>query len=79
MKRREFLHRTGTGEALLRGKRALYELDCHVPLLVRWPGNVKPGTSSAELILGEDLAPMLLEAAGAVVPKERSAAKPRTF
>jgi len=56
------------GGALLRGKGTLYELGCHVPLLVRWPGAVKPG-ASAELISGEDLAPTFLEAAGAPVPQ----------
>ncbi|MCX5676852.1 MAG: sulfatase-like hydrolase/transferase, partial [Planctomycetota bacterium] len=55
------------GGALLRGKGTLYELGCHVPLLVRWPGVVNPG-ASAELISGEDLAPTFLEAAGAPVP-----------
>jgi arylsulfatase A-like enzyme len=58
------------GGALLRGKGTLYELGCHVPLIVRWPGKVKPGSSSAELISGEDLTPTFLEAAGTPVPKE---------
>jgi N-sulfoglucosamine sulfohydrolase len=40
--------------------------------LVRWPGKVKAGTRSSELISGEDLAPTLLEAAGAPVPKVMS-------
>jgi arylsulfatase A-like enzyme len=39
---------------------------------VRWPGKVKPGTSSAELISGEDFAPTVLAAAGADIPKEIS-------
>jgi len=58
------------GGALLRGKGTLYELGCHVPLIVRWPGVVKPGSSCAELISGEDLTPTFLEAAGVAVPKE---------
>ncbi len=58
------------GAALLRGKGTLFDLGVHVPLLVRWPGRVRPGSSSAELISGEDLAPTLLEAAGAPVPRE---------
>jgi N-sulfoglucosamine sulfohydrolase len=40
-------------------------------LIVRWPGHVRPG-STTELISGEDLAPTLLEAAGVAVPKEMS-------
>ena len=66
------------GASQLRGKGTLYEFDIHVPLLVRWPGVVKAGpstalragTASAELISGEDLAPTFLEAAGVAAPKE---------
>jgi len=58
------------GAALLRGKGTLYNLALHVPLLVRWPGRVRPDSSRTELISGEDLAPTLLEAAGVAVPRE---------
>lgn len=40
----------------------------NVPFIVRWPGVVKPGTTSMNLVSGEDLAPTLLEAAGLSVP-----------
>ena len=52
------------GAALFRGKGTLYELGIRVPLIVRWPGVVKPGSVSEELISGEDFAPTMLEAAG---------------
>lgn len=52
------------GASQLRGKGTLYELGIHVPLIIRWPGVVKPGSSTSELISGEDLAPTFLEAAG---------------
>jgi len=58
------------GASQFRGKGTLYEFGIRVPLLVRWPGQVKAGTSTAELISGEDLAPTLLEAAGLPVPPE---------
>lgn len=58
------------GASQFRGKGTLYEFGLHVPLIARWPGRVKPGTSSAELISGEDLAPTFLESAGVPVPKE---------
>jgi arylsulfatase A-like enzyme len=58
------------GCSQFRGKGTLYEFGIHVPLLVRWPGKVKPGSSSGELISGEDLAPTFLEAAGVPVPPE---------
>jgi arylsulfatase A-like enzyme len=58
------------GCSQFRGKGTLYEFGIHVPLIIRWPGKVKPGTSSAELVSAEDLAPTFLEAAGQPVPKE---------
>ena len=58
------------GASQLRGKGTLYEFGIHVPLMVRWPGQAKAGSSSAELISGEDLAPTLLEAAGLQPPAE---------
>ncbi len=58
------------GSSQLRGKGTLYEFGIHVPLVIRWPGKVRAGSSSAELISGEDFAPTLLEAAGAAVPRE---------
>jgi N-sulfoglucosamine sulfohydrolase len=57
------------GGSQFRGKGTLYEFGVRVPLLARWPGRVKAG-SSGELISGEDLAPTLLQAAGVGVPKE---------
>ena len=58
------------GASQFRGKGTLHEFGIRVPLLVRWPGKVKPGSSSAELISGEDLAPTFLVAAGLPVPSE---------
>jgi arylsulfatase A-like enzyme len=58
------------GASQFRGKGTLYEFGIHVPLLIRWPGVVKPGSATSELISGEDHAPSLLEIAGVDVPKE---------
>ncbi len=52
------------GAALPHGKGSLYDPGSNVPLIVRWPGVVKPGTESSSLISGEDLAPTVLAAAG---------------
>ncbi|CAN5222024.1 sulfatase [soil metagenome] len=57
------------GAAQWRGKGTLYEYGIRVPLIVRWPGVIKPG-STQQLISGEDLAPTFLAAAGLAVPKE---------
>jgi N-sulfoglucosamine sulfohydrolase len=58
------------GSSQFRGKGTLFEFGIHVPLLVRWPGQVKPGSVTSELISGEDIAPTFLEAAGLPVPPE---------
>jgi arylsulfatase A-like enzyme len=58
------------GASQFRGKGTLYEFGVNVPLLVRWPGHVKPGAVSNELISGEDLAPTFLEASGQKPPGE---------
>ncbi len=56
------------GESLLRGKGTLYQRGTNVPLMIRWPGVVAPGSRSDILVSGEDLAPTLLAAAGLSVP-----------
>jgi N-sulfoglucosamine sulfohydrolase len=58
------------GASQFRGKGTLYEYGVRVPLIVRWPGEVKAGAVSKELISGEDLAPTLLEACGQKPLKE---------
>jgi len=52
------------GESMYRGKGTLYERGNHVPLIVRWPGVVKPGSRNASLVSGIDLAETFLDAAG---------------
>jgi len=52
------------GAALFRGKGCLYEMGIRVPLIIRWPGVVKPDSVSDALISGVDLAPTMLEAVG---------------
>ena len=52
------------GAAQFRGKGTLYELGINVPLLIRWPGVVKPGGVCREVISMEDLGPTVMEAAG---------------
>jgi arylsulfatase A-like enzyme len=60
------------GMAMPHGKGALHEPGIHVPLLVRWPGVVKPGGVTRQLVSGEDFAPTMLEAAGLTPPKAMS-------
>ena len=57
------------GASQLRGKGTLNEWGIHVPLIVRYPGVVKPGSATSSLVTGEDLAPTLLQAIGVELPK----------
>jgi len=52
------------GRPMFRGKGTLYDGGLAVPLLVRWPGKIKPGTVRPDLISLIDLAPTMLGAAG---------------
>ena len=54
---------------LREGKGFLYEGGLRVPLLVRWPGVVKPGVSAVPVV-SHDLYPTLLAACGVKVPEK---------
>ncbi|CAN5910274.1 sulfatase [soil metagenome] len=50
----------------LRGEKgSLYEGGIRVPMIVRWPGRVEPGSMSAEPVTSVDFYPTFLDAAGA--------------
>ena len=53
---------------LLGGKFLAYEPATHLPLLIRGPG-IKPGSSTGELAANIDIAPTVLELAGATADK----------
>lgn len=56
------------GWGLSRGKRWPYDSGLRVPLLVRWPGKIQPGSVRDDLVCFLDLAPTVLSLAGAEVP-----------
>jgi arylsulfatase A-like enzyme len=58
------------GEHGLQDKRAMYEDSIRVPLLVRYPRLIRPGTTYEPMVLNVDLAPTLLELAGAEPPRQ---------
>lgn len=56
------------GRGFPRDKRWVYDGGTHLPLIVRWPGHLAPGTTSDELVSYVDLAPTALALAGVPVP-----------
>ena len=60
------------GQALPHGKGSLYDPGSNVPCILRWPGAIKAGGESRELISNEDIAPTLLAAAGLAPHKNMS-------
>jgi arylsulfatase A-like enzyme len=61
-----------TDNAPLRsGKGSLYEGGTRVPLIVRWPGVVKPGTTCNTPTIHVDVFPTFLELAGAKAPENQ--------
>jgi arylsulfatase A-like enzyme len=49
-------------------KRWMYEESLHMPFLVRYPHEIKPGKVSEELVQNIDFAPTLLDLAGVPIP-----------
>ena len=56
------------GDGVPRSKRSLYDSGLRVPLMIRWPGRIKPGSTSEELVSFVDLAPTVLALAGVTIP-----------
>ncbi len=56
------------GAGLARGKRWLYDSGVKVPLIVRWPGRIEPGSRRIDLAQFLDLAPTVLAIAGVDKP-----------
>jgi uncharacterized sulfatase len=57
------------GRGLPRSKRWVYDSGTHVPLIVRWPGHVAPGTVRDDLVCFLDLPATTLALAGVPVPE----------
>jgi uncharacterized sulfatase len=57
------------GRPMVRGKQFLYEGGIHIPLIVRWPGHIEPGTVRDDLVSTLDFAPTWLSIAGVKPPE----------
>jgi len=51
-------------------KRLMYEESLRMPFLVRYPGAIRPGAVSSDIVLNIDFAPMFLDYAGVKTPAE---------
>ena len=50
-------------------KRLMYEESLRIPLIIRYPEMIKAGSKNSALVLNIDVAPTLIELAGATVPE----------
>ena len=57
------------GRCHVRDKQWLYEGGLHIPLIVRWPGKIKPGTVRDDFISAIDISATSLRLAGVTLPK----------
>jgi arylsulfatase A-like enzyme len=63
---------SGTACLPLRGGKGwLYEGGVRIPLIVRWPGQIKPGGVSDEIVTSTDYFPTILQMAGLSIPTDR--------
>jgi uncharacterized sulfatase len=74
------------GRGLTRGKRWVYDSGIRVPLIVRWPGKIKPGTVDDRMVSLIDLGPTVLSLASVKIPEHMQGqaflgeqAKPREY
>jgi N-sulfoglucosamine sulfohydrolase len=56
------------GDGLPRAKRWLYDSGLNIPLIIRWPGKIKPGSVNDRLISSIDFGPTVLSLAGVTIP-----------
>jgi arylsulfatase A-like enzyme len=61
------------GWQIPRGLANCYDSGVRIPMAIRWPGRIRPGTRRNDFVSIYDLAPTFVEAAGLAVPKEMTA------
>lgn len=63
-----FIYTADHGGAWPFGKWNLYDAGIRIPLIIAWPGNLKPGTTSDAMVCWPDLLPTFIELAGGKAP-----------
>ena len=56
------------GRCHIRGKQFLYDEGTRIPMIMRWPGKVKPGQVNNDLVMSIDICATILEAASIKAP-----------
>ena len=56
------------GRCHIRGKQFLYDGGIRIPMIMRWPGKVKPGQVNDDMVMSIDICATILEAAGIEAP-----------
>lgn len=56
------------GDGLPRAKRWPYDSGTKIPLIIKWPGKINPGTVNSDLINSIDFGPTVLSMAGVDIP-----------
>jgi len=64
-----FLHTSDHGSQWPFAKWNLYQDGIHTPLIVSWPGRVRPGTRTDAMVSWIDILPTLIDVAGGTPPK----------
>jgi arylsulfatase A-like enzyme len=67
---RDLVNTWGDGKKVAGGKGTMTDRGTHVPLIVRWPGRIQPGSTCKDLVDLSDFFPTLCELTGARLPDE---------
>ena len=67
------------GEHGLYDKRWIFEESFRMPLIMKWPGHIKPGVRSAAMVQELDYAPTFCEVAGAATPENMNTFQGRSL
>ena len=65
-----FIYTADHGGAWPFGKWNLYDAGIRIPLIMAWPGTLKPGTTSDAMVCWPDLLPTFIELAGGKAPAD---------
>lgn len=67
------------GEHGMYDKRWIFEESFRMPLIMKWPGHIKPGVRSAAMVQELDYAPTFCEVAGAATPENMNTFQGRSL